>query len=76
MVDVTINLRDGITIEAETVNLDITPLTSRVGEVQGSPTANTLLDRLKTLATLLTATNTKLDTIAGSLATIATNTTP
>jgi len=42
-----------ITLDTENVNIDNAALEALIGEVQASPTANTLLDRVKTLSTLI-----------------------
>lgn len=51
---------------------ELLALVARLGEVQASPTANTLLDRLKTLATAIgSPSDTKWDGSAGSASLIA-----
>jgi hypothetical protein len=51
---------------------ELLALVARIGEVQASPTANTLLDRLKTLATAIgSPSDTKWDGSAGSASLIA-----
>jgi hypothetical protein len=51
---------------------ELLALVARIGEVQASPTANTLLDRLKTIATAIgSPSDTKWDGSAGSASLIA-----
>lgn len=64
--------QDSIITELQNIDggkLEETTFTGRVGEVQASPTANTLLARLKTIGdnTTSVATTTKQDTIIGHL---------
>lgn len=75
-----IRVKTDISLDVEELNVNmadvealLTILNSLVGEVQANPTANTVQDRLKTIATLLTTLNTYVDGVETAIGT--TNTT-